>query len=124
MAVKKILVADADHDVRLYVETTLRVPSWSYQIILKEDLLWLAVGLSEGWPDFIIVSGELVAQSIKAFVDNVRRGHPRLPILIMVPKNHNYFGNFEMVYSIQKPFSPLELLEKLQEILTVSCANP
>jgi two-component system phosphate regulon response regulator PhoB len=118
---KTILLADDEPHLRLLVSTTLDNPT--YRILEAEDgATALALGIEEK-PDLLILdwmmpgmSGLEVAREMRRSLDT-----STLPILMLTAKGQKIDKIHAEAAGVSayllKPFSPLELLEKVESLL-------
>jgi len=118
---KTILLADDEANLRMLVHTTLDDPQ--YRILEAPDGTTAFALANKERPDLLVLdwmmpgmTGIEVARALRA---NTSTAH--IPIIMLTAKGQEKdkeqgrtFGTYA---SLVKPFSPLELLEKVQEVL-------
>lgn len=117
---KTILIADDEPDLRLLLQTTLEDPD--YRILEASDGEAALHLIRQERPDVVILdrmmprmTGFDVAHAVLA--DPATR-HVPLILLTALDKPTNEEGSVPDVFAyLVKPFSPLQLLEKVQEAL-------
>ena len=119
---KTILLADDEANLRMLVHTTLEDPD--YRIVEAEDGTAALTLAQEEHPDLLILdwmmpgmSGIDVARTLRDTPETAN-----IPIILLTAKGQEQDkeqGRAVGAHAyLVKPFSPLELLEKVQEILT------
>ena len=120
---KTILIADDEPDLRLLLQTTLEDPD--YRILEASDGEAALHLIRQERPDVVILdrmmpkmTGFDVAHAV--LVDPATR-HIPLILLTALDKPTNEEGSVPDVFAyLVKPFSPLQLLEKVQEALALA----
>ena len=121
---KTIVLADDEADLRSLLQMTLEDPGYRLLEASDGDLAWDLI-LAE-CPDLVILdwmmpkkNGSEVAQAMKA--------HPRtrtIPIIMLTAndrgKDQQDCEGIELYAYLIKPFSPLQLLEKVRGALQIS----
>lgn len=119
---KTILLADDEANLRLLVRTTLSNPA--YRILEVQDGAAALRMAKQEMPDIIVLdwmmpelSGIEVAKALRE--DPLTRG---IPIIMLTAKgqqkDRELAADLELKSYLVKPFSPLELLQKVDEILS------
>lgn len=121
---KTILIADDEDSLRLLIRTTLEAPE---TVLLEASDGVAALDLARSArPDLIVLdwmmpgkSGLEVAQEVRA--DPATAGIPILMLTAMGQEKDRQQGLAAGVQAyLVKPFSPLELLDRVQEVLRVA----
>jgi two-component system phosphate regulon response regulator PhoB len=121
--VKKILIADDEENLRILIETTLEGPD-CVMVHASEGVAALAMAIQEN-PDLIILdwmmpgmSGIEVLKALRDY-DSTRKA----PIVMLTARGQENDRALAIALGascyLVKPFSPLELLEKVQEALAI-----
>jgi DNA-binding response OmpR family regulator len=118
---KTILLADDEANLRTLVHTTLEDPR--YRIIEAADGVTALEAARKDIPDLVILDwmmpGMTGIEVAKALRQDAATAH--IPIIMLTAKGQEKDKAQGRTFGIDaylvKPFSPLELLEKVQEIL-------
>lgn len=119
--VKTILIADDEEDLRLLVQVTLEHPS--YRILTAVDGCAAMDAVCTHIPDLLILdwmmpglNGCEVVQKIR-----LRSDTARIPIVMLTAKDgldaREQMASLNLAGYLVKPFSPLELIQKVREVL-------
>ena len=119
--VKTILIADDEEDLRLLVQVTLEHPS--YRILTAVDGCAAMDAVCTHIPDLLILdwmmpglNGCEVARKIR-----LRSDTARIPIVMLTAKDgpdaREQMASLNLAGYLVKPFSPLELIQKVREVL-------
>jgi two-component system phosphate regulon response regulator PhoB len=120
--VKTILIADDEEDLRLLVQVTLEHPS--YRILTAVDGCAAMDAVCTHIPDLLILdwmmpglNGCEVVQKIR-----LRSDTAGIPIVMLTAKDgldaREQMAFFNLAGYLVKPFSPLELIQKVREVLS------
>lgn len=123
----KILVIE-DHDsIRILLSNFL---SKDFDVVTKSDgfegLAWLSSG---NIPDFILLDYDMPRINGLQFLENIRRSgfFQSIPVIIVTAEEDNDIKNACKQYGITdfltKPFNPIKLKEKIQEVLEPSATS-
>jgi DNA-binding response OmpR family regulator len=124
---KKILLADDEEHLRILIETTLESPEC--QVIHACDgpaALDLAI---RERPDLIILDWMMPAMNGLEVLQAIREHAPtrRIPIVMLTARGQDKDRALALALGVTsylaKPFSPLELLERVQEALAQSTTD-
>ncbi len=119
--VKTILIADDEEDLRLLVQVTLEHPS--YRILTAVDGCAAMDAVYTHIPDLLILdwmmpglNGCEVVRKIHLCSDTAR-----IPIVMLTAKDgldaREQMASLNLAGYLVKPFSPLELIQKVREVL-------
>ncbi len=120
-SVKTILIADDDEDLRLLVQVTLEQPT--YRILTAADGSQALKTARQYHPDLLVIDWMMPGLSGCEVIDQLRResSTATIPIIMLTAKSdqeaHDRMSSFALVGYLVKPFSPLELIKKVQEVL-------
>ncbi len=120
-AVKTILIADDDEDLRLLVQVTLEDPA--YQIFTAEDGTTALEVLQRDSPDLLIVDWAMPGLNGCEVVARLR-SDPKtasIPVVMLTAREglevREVTATLGLAGYLVKPFSPLELINKVREVL-------
>jgi two-component system phosphate regulon response regulator PhoB len=119
--VKTILIADDEEDLRLLVQVTLENPS--YQILTAVDGCRAVDAISTQIPDLLILDWMMPGLNGCEVVKRLRQNPEtaKIPIVMLTAKDgiesREQMASLDLAGYLVKPFSPLELIQKVQEIL-------
>ena len=120
-AVKTILIADDDEDLRLLVQVTLEDPT--YQIFTAEDGTTALEVLQRDSPDLLIVDWAMPGLNGCEVVARLR-SDPKtasIPVVMLTAREglevREVTATLGLAGYLVKPFSPLELINKVREVL-------
>lgn len=119
--VKTILIADDEEDLRLLVQVTLENPS--YRILTAIDGCAAVDAVCTHIPELLILdwmmpglNGCEVVRKLRLHSDTAR-----IPIVMLTAKDgldaRKQIASFDLAGYLVKPFSPLELIQKVREVL-------
>jgi CheY-like chemotaxis protein len=115
-----VLIVDDEPLVRMLLRTTL--PSESFDVLEASDgetALRLVAG---GNPSLVVLDWHLPGRSGAEVLRDVKRIHPALPVLILTaahdPEDRLRAAELGADVFLTKPFSPLELLEAIERLLS------
>lgn len=118
---KKILLADDEENLRLLLRTTLESPEW--QILdVGDGASALAVAIRE-MPDVIVLDWMMPGMTGIEVARRLREkpGTASIPIILLTAKgqaaDRAVGHDIGVAGYLVKPFSPLELLERIEAIL-------
>ncbi|MEO6202120.1 MAG: response regulator [Nitrospirales bacterium] len=119
--VKTILIADDEEDLRLLVQVTLEHPS--YRILTAVDGCAAMDALCTHIPDLLILDWMMPGLNGCEVVRNIRlrSDTARIPIVMLTAKDgldaREQMASLNLAGYLVKPFSPLELIQKVREVL-------
>jgi two-component system, OmpR family, phosphate regulon response regulator PhoB len=119
--VKTILIADDEEDLRLLVQVTLEHPS--YRILTAIDGCAAMEAVCTHIPDLLILdwmmpglNGCEVVRKLRLYSDTAK-----IPIVMLTAKDgldaRKQIASLDLAGYLVKPFSPLELIQKVREVL-------
>ncbi|WNM57763.1 response regulator transcription factor [Candidatus Nitrospira allomarina] len=119
--VKTILIADDEEDLRLLVQVTLEHPS--YRILTAIDGCAAMEAVCTHIPDLLILdwmmpglNGCEVVRKLRLYSDTAK-----IPIVMLTAKDgldaRKQIASLDLAGYLVKPFSPLELIHKVREVL-------
>jgi DNA-binding response OmpR family regulator len=118
---KKILIADDESNLRLLVRTTLDEPK--YAILVAEDGEDVLKMVQEAPPDLILLDWMMPGKSGIEILEQLK-GDPltaAIPVVMLTAKSQARDRERGMRLGahayLVKPFSPLEMMDLVQEIL-------
>jgi len=118
---KTILIADDEEDLRLLVQVTLENPS--YQILTAVDGCGAVEAIHAGIPDLLILDWMMPGLNGCEVVKLLRQNPDtaRIPIVMLTAKDgiepREELASLDIAGYLVKPFSPLELIQTVREIL-------
>ncbi len=122
-SVQTIVIADDDNDLRLLVEVTLENPA--YRIFTAVDGIQALETVNRLHPDLLIIDWMMPGLNGCEVVTQLRQ-HPHmatLPVVMLTAKDAQeaqvQTASLALAGYLVKPFSPLELIKKVREVLTV-----
>ena len=122
-SVQTIVIADDDNDLRLLVEVTLENPA--YKIFTAVDGTQALEVVKQHYPDLLIIDWMMPGLNGCEVVTQLRQ-HPHmatLPVVMLTAKDAQeaqvQTASLALAGYLVKPFSPLELIKKVREVLTV-----
>lgn len=119
--VKTILIADDEEDLRLLVQVTLEHPS--YRILTAVDGCAAMDAVCTHIPDLLILDWMMPGLNGCEVVRNIRlrSDTARIPIVMLTAKDgldaREQMASLNLAGYLVKPFSPLELIQKVREVL-------
>ncbi len=120
-SVKTIVIADDDQDLRLLVEVTLENPT--YKIFTAVDGTQALETVYEHQPDLLIIDWMMPGLNGCEVVAQLRQ-YPHmatLPVVMLTAKDAQeaqaQTASLALAGYLVKPFSPLELIQKVREVL-------
>jgi two-component system, OmpR family, phosphate regulon response regulator PhoB len=119
--VKTILIADDEEDLRLLVQVTLENPS--YQILTAADGFRAVDAISAHIPDLLILDWMMPGLNGCEVVKRLRQNSDtaKIPIVMLTAKDgvesREQMASLHLAGYLVKPFSPLELIQKVREVL-------
>ncbi|MBA3611441.1 MAG: response regulator [Nitrospirales bacterium] len=119
--VKTILIADDEEDLRLLVQVTLEHPS--YRILTAVDGCAAMDALCTHIPDLLILDWMMPGLNGCEVVRKIRlrSDTARIPIVMLTAKDgldaREQMASLNLAGYLVKPFSPLELIQKVREVL-------
>ncbi|MDT3778397.1 response regulator [Nitrospira sp. MA-1] len=119
--VKTIIIADDEEDLRLLVQVTLENPS--YRILTAVDGCAAMDAVCTHIPDLLILDWMMPGLDGCEVVRNIRlrSDTARIPIVMLTAKDgidaREQMASLNLAGYLVKPFSPLELIQKVREVL-------
>ena len=120
-SVQTIVIADDDNDLRLLVEVTLENPA--YKIFTAVDGTQALEVVKQHHPDLLIIDWMMPGLNGCEVVTQLRQ-HPHmatLPVVMLTAKDAQeaqaQTASLALTGYLVKPFSPLELIQKVREVL-------
>lgn len=119
--VKTILIADDEEDLRLLVQVTLEHPS--YRILTAGDGCAAMDAVCTHIPDLLILDWMMPGLNGCEVVRKIRlrSDTARIPIVMLTAKDgldaREQMASLNLAGYLVKPFSPLELIQKVREVL-------
>jgi len=120
-SVKTILIADDDEDLRLLVQVTLENPT--YRILTAVDGSQALDALNQHRPDLLIIDWMMPGLNGYEAVIQLRRNPctATIPVVMLTAKDgleaQEQIASLALAGYLVKPFSPLELIKKVREVL-------
>ncbi len=121
VSVKTILIADDDEDLRLLVQVTLE--NSTYRILTAKDGLQAMNVVKDNIPDLLIIDWMMPRLNGYEVVSQLRQNPHTitLPVVMLTAKDsrdsREQMAPLALSGYLVKPFSPLELINKVKEIL-------
>jgi two-component system phosphate regulon response regulator PhoB len=118
---KTILIADDEEDLRLLVQVTLENPS--YHILTAVDGCRAVDVIHAQIPDLVILDWMMPGLNGCEVVKLLRKNPAtaRIPIVMLTAKDgiesREQMASLNLAGYLVKPFSPLELIHKVREVL-------
>jgi two-component system, OmpR family, phosphate regulon response regulator PhoB len=119
--VKTILIADDEEDLRLLVQITLENPS--YRILTAVDGCRTVDAIQAHIPDLLILDWMMPGLNGCEVVKRLRQNPDTagIPIVMLTAKDglesREQMASLDLAGYLIKPFSPLELIQKVREVL-------
>ena len=120
-SVKTILIADDDEDLRLLVQVTLENPT--YRILTAEDGRQVLDAVKQDRPDLLIIDWMMPGLNGCEAVTQLRQNPDTatIPVVMLTAKDgleaQEQMDALALAGYLTKPFSPLELIKKVREVL-------
>jgi two-component system phosphate regulon response regulator PhoB len=120
-AVKTILIADDDEDLRLLVQVTLENPT--YRILTAADGSKALDAAQQCHPDLLILDWMMPGLNGCEVIAQLRQNPETVTIpVVMLTANdgleaQEQLASLALAGYLVKPFSPLELIKKVREVL-------
>ncbi len=120
-AVKTILIADDDEDLRLLVQVTLENPT--YRILTAADGSKALDAAQQCCPDLLILDWMMPGLNGCEVITQLRQNPETVTIpVVMLTANdgleaQEQLASLALAGYLVKPFSPLELIKKVREVL-------
>ena len=120
MSARQILIVDDDESVRSLLRTTLPENEYEVAEAIDGDE---ALALIEGRvPDLVLLDWKMPGRHGSLVLDEVKSRHPKLPVIVLtaeIAEHHRSLAEALRVdVFLTKPFSPLELLETIERLLS------
>lgn len=118
---KTILIADDEEDLRLLVQVTLENPA--YEIITAVDGPSALRAVQIYHPDLLILDWMMPGMTGCQVVDLLKKNldTAAIPVLMLTAKDgedsKGHMTRMGLAGFLVKPFSPLELIQKVREVL-------
>ncbi|MGE0473219.1 MAG: PleD family two-component system response regulator [Nitrospirales bacterium] len=119
--VKTILIADDEEDLRLLVQVTLENPA--YEIVTAVDGLSALHAIHSRPPDLLILDWMMPGLNGYQVVDRLRQNSQTagIPVVMLTARDERdsreEAQGLGLAGFLVKPFSPLELIHKVREVL-------
>ncbi len=120
-AVKTILIADDDEDLRLLVQVTLENPT--YRILTAADGSKALDVVQQCRPDLLILDWMMPGLNGCEVITQLRQNPETvtIPVVMLTAKDgleaQEQLASLALAGYLVKPFSPLELIKKVREVL-------
>jgi two-component system phosphate regulon response regulator PhoB len=120
-AVKTILIADDDEDLRLLVQVTLENPT--YRILTAVDGRKALDAVNQHRPDLLILDWMMPELNGCEVVSHLRQNPhtATIPVVMLTARDgmeaREQVDSLDLAGYLVKPFSPLELIQKAREVL-------
>ena len=120
-SIKTILIADDDEDLRLLVQVTLEQPT--YRILTAADGPQALDAAQQHRPDLLVIDWMMPGLNGREVITQLRQqsATATIPIIMLTAKSdqeaREQMVTFALVGYLVKPFSPLELIKKVKEVL-------
>ena len=120
-AVKTILIADDDEDLRLLVQVTLENPT--YRILTAADGSTALDAVQQCRPDLVILDWMMPGLNGCEVITQLRQNPETvtIPVVMLTAKDgleaQEQLASLALAGYLVKPFSPLELIKKVREVL-------
>jgi len=120
-SVKTILIADDDEDLRLLVQVTLENPT--YRILTAVDGHKAVEAVSQHRPDLLIIDWMMPGLNGCEVVVQLRENPETasIPVVMLTARDgldaNEETSSLALAGYLAKPFSPLELIKKVREVL-------
>ncbi len=120
-SVKTIVIADDDEDLRLLVEVTLENPA--YNILTAVDGAQALDAVTQHHPDLLIIDWMMPGLNGCEVVTRLRQSPhlATLPVVMLTARDGQeaqaQTASLALAGYLVKPFSPLELIQKVREVL-------
>ena len=120
-SVKTILIADDDEDLRLLVEVTLENPT--YRILTAVDGCQALEAVNQHRPDLLIIDWMMPGLNGCEAVAQMRENPETstIPVVMLTARDgletQEETASLALAGYLAKPFSPLELIKKVREVL-------
>jgi DNA-binding response OmpR family regulator len=120
-AVKTILIADDDEDLRLLVQVTLENPT--YRILTAADGSKALDAVQQSRPDLLILDWMMPGLNGYEVITQLRQNPETvtIPVVMLTAKDgleaQEQLASLAIAAYLVKPFSPLELIKKVREVL-------
>ena len=120
-AVKTILIADDDEDLRLLVQVTLENPT--YRILTAADGSKALDAVHQCRPDLLILDWMMPGLNGCEVITQLRQNPETdtIPVVMLTAKDgleaQEQLASLALAGYLVKPFSPLELIKKVREVL-------
>jgi two-component system phosphate regulon response regulator PhoB len=120
-AVKTILIADDDEDLRLLVQVTLENPT--YRILTAADGSKALDVVQQSRPDLLILDWMMPGLNGCEVITQLRQNPETvtIPVVMLTAKDgleaQEQLASLAIAAYLVKPFSPLELIKKVREVL-------
>ena len=120
-SVKTILIADDDEDLRLLVQVTLENPT--YRILTAVNGRKAVEAVNQHMPDLLIIDWMMPGLNGCEAVAHLRENPETasIPVVMLTAKDSldakEAAASLALAGYLAKPFSPLELIKKVREVL-------
>ncbi|MEX0830918.1 MAG: response regulator [Nitrospirales bacterium] len=122
-SVKTILIADDDEDLRMLVEVTLENPT--YRILTAVDGRKALEAVNQHRPDLLIIDWMMPGLNGCEAVAQMRENPEtaKIPVVMLTARDgleaQEETVSLALAGYLAKPFSPLELIKKVREVLEI-----
>jgi two-component system phosphate regulon response regulator PhoB len=120
MTRRRILIVDDDDSVRSLLRMTL--PEDEYEIDEATDGEQALERLDERVPGLVLLDWEMPGRHGSLVLDELKTRHPKLPVIVLtaeIAEHHRSLAEaLKVDVFLTKPFSPLELLETIERLLS------
>ena len=116
---RRILIVDDDAELRHLVRMTL--PSEGFDIVEAHDGADALEQIRVRVPDLVVLDWKMPERSGSAVLDELQTSHPDLPVIVLTAERGTSHKALARALGartyLTKPFSPLELLAKVEALL-------
>jgi CheY-like chemotaxis protein len=116
---RRVLIVDDDENLRQLLLLTL--PSEGYEIVEAHDGSEALERASSAAPDLVVLDWRLPGRSGEEVLRELSREHPGLPVIVLTAEQEqsqrDIAASLGASAFLTKPFSPLELLSSVEQLL-------
>jgi two-component system phosphate regulon response regulator PhoB len=116
---KRVLIVDDDQSIRTLLRMTL--PDDAYEVIEAADGSEVADLLTQEAPDLVVLDWKMPGRHGAFVLEDLKGRNPKLPVIVLTAEGRDTQRALAEALRadafLTKPFSPLQLLETIEQLL-------
>jgi len=116
---KRVLIVDDDQSIRTLLRMTL--PDDAYEVIEAADGSEVVDLLAQDAPDLVVLDWRMPGRHGAFVLDDLKGQYPKLPVIVLTAEGRDTQRALAEALRadafLTKPFSPLQLLETIEQLL-------